>query len=156
MLGPISLLWYMLFVDYIVLIDEIKDEVNTKLELWRQTLEVQGFRLSRSKTEYIKCKFKEKRNNKQSVITLDCQQIPVTECYKYLGSIIQKDKEIDGDVNHRIKAEWLKWRNEIGVLCDHNMLLSLKGKFYRMTIKLTLFMVQNVRLTRNNIYRKLV
>ena len=43
--------WCMLFADDIVLIDEIKEGVNTKLELWRQTLEC--FRLSRSKIEYM-------------------------------------------------------------------------------------------------------
>ena len=50
-------------------------------------------------------------NNEQSVITLDSQQISVTECFKYLRSIIQKDGEIDGDVNHRIKTGWLKWKS---------------------------------------------
>ena len=59
----------------------------------------------------MECKFRNRRNNEQGVITLDGQQIPVTECFKYLGSIIQKDREIDGDVNHRIKARWLKWRS---------------------------------------------
>ena len=28
--------------------------------------------------------------------------------YKYLGSIIQRNGEIDGNVNHRIHAGWLK------------------------------------------------
>ena len=40
----------MLFVD-IVLIDETRDGVNTKLEQWRDTLEAKSFRLSRSKIE---------------------------------------------------------------------------------------------------------
>jgi hypothetical protein len=31
--------------------------VDQKLELWRRTLEVKGFRLSRSKAEYMKCDF---------------------------------------------------------------------------------------------------
>jgi len=47
----------MLFVDDIVLIDESREGVNTKLELWRSTLESQGFRLCRSKTEYLHCRF---------------------------------------------------------------------------------------------------
>ena len=59
----------------------------------------------------MECKFRKRKNNEQSVITLDSQQIPVTKCFKYLGSIIQKDGEIDGDVNHRIKVVWLKWRS---------------------------------------------
>ena len=83
----------------------------------------------------MECKFRKRRNNEQSVITLDGQQIPVTKCFKYLGSIIQKDGEIDGDVNHRIKAGWFKWRSATGVLCDRNMPLSLKGKFYRTTVR---------------------
>ena len=94
----------MLFVDDIVLIGETKEGVNKKLELWRQTLKTRGFRLSRSKIEYIKCKFRKRRNNEQGVITLDDQQIPFTECFKSLKSIFQKDGEIDGDVNHRIKV----------------------------------------------------
>jgi len=31
--------------------------VNTKLKHWRDTLEAKGFRLSRSKTEYLYCRF---------------------------------------------------------------------------------------------------
>ena len=45
--------WYMLFAYDIVLIGETKEGVNKKLELWRQTLEARGFRLSKSKTEYM-------------------------------------------------------------------------------------------------------
>ena len=97
----------MLFADDIILIGEIKEEINKKLELWRQILEARGFRLSRSKTEYMECKFRKRRNNEQGVITLDGQQILVTDCFKYLRSIIQKDREIDGDVNHRVKAGWV-------------------------------------------------
>ena len=65
------------------------------------------------------------------MITLDGQKIPVTKCFKYQGSEIQKDEEIDRDVNHRIKAGWLKWRSATRVLYNRNMPLSLKGKFYR-------------------------
>ena len=55
--------WCMLFVNDIVLIDETKYGVNTKLELWRQILEARGFRLSKSNTKYMECKFRKKRNN---------------------------------------------------------------------------------------------
>jgi hypothetical protein len=41
--------------DDVVLIDENIIGVNQKLELWRQTLESKGFRLSRTKTEYMRC-----------------------------------------------------------------------------------------------------
>jgi hypothetical protein len=47
----------MLFVVDVVLIDETMVRVNRKLELWRQTLESQGFRLSGTKTGYMRWDF---------------------------------------------------------------------------------------------------
>ena len=55
--------------------------------------------------------------------------------FKYLGSIIQKDWESNSDVNHRIQAGWLKWRSATRVLCDRNIPLWLKEKFYRTAIR---------------------
>ena len=66
---------------------------------------------------------------------LDGQEIPMSNHFKYLGSIIQKDGEIDSDVNQRIQAGWLKWRSATGVSCDRNIPLWLKGKFYRTAIR---------------------
>jgi len=45
--------WCLLFADDIVLIDETREGVNAKLELWRGVLESKGFRISRTKTEYM-------------------------------------------------------------------------------------------------------
>jgi hypothetical protein len=47
----------MLFADDVVLVDESRTGVAQKLELWRRTLEAKGFRLSRSKMNYMKCDF---------------------------------------------------------------------------------------------------
>ena len=49
--------WCMLFADDIVLIDETRRGLNEKLEKWRNSLESRGFRLSRPKTEYLRCGF---------------------------------------------------------------------------------------------------
>ena len=54
--------WCMLFADDVVLVDESRAGVNRKLELWRRTLESKGFRLSRTKTEYIMCNFSASRH----------------------------------------------------------------------------------------------
>ena len=93
----------------------------------------------------MECKF-----NKQGIqnysIRLDEQEIPMSSHFKYLGSIIQKDGEIDSDVNHRIQAGWLKWRRATGVLCDRNIPLWLKGKFYRTLLGQLCYMAQNVGL----------
>jgi hypothetical protein len=47
--------WCMLFADDVMLIDESNIGVDQKLELWRYTLELKGFGLSRTKTEYMRC-----------------------------------------------------------------------------------------------------
>jgi hypothetical protein len=49
--------WCMLFANNVVVVDESRTGVDQKLELWRQTLEAKGFRLSRPKTEDMKCDF---------------------------------------------------------------------------------------------------
>jgi len=43
--------WCMLFANDIVLIDETREGLDTKLELWRYALESRGFKLSRSKID---------------------------------------------------------------------------------------------------------
>jgi Reverse transcriptase (RNA-dependent DNA polymerase) len=62
--------WCILFADDVMLIDESRIGVNQKLELWRQTLESKGFRLSRTKTEYMKCQFSGK-NSDDGDVSLD-------------------------------------------------------------------------------------
>jgi hypothetical protein len=41
------------FADYVVLLDESRARVNRKLELWLESLESKGFRLGRTKIEYM-------------------------------------------------------------------------------------------------------
>jgi hypothetical protein len=68
--------WCMLFVDDVVLIDENMIGVNQKLELWRQTLKSKGFKLSRTKTEYMRCQFS-RDNSDDGDVSLDGQVVPM-------------------------------------------------------------------------------
>jgi hypothetical protein len=49
--------------------------------------------------------------------------------------MLQKNGDINEDVSHRIKADWLKWRQASSVLCDPRVSLKLKDKFYMTTIR---------------------
>jgi hypothetical protein len=127
----------MLFADDVILVDASKTGVNQKLELWRRTLEAKIFSLSRSKTESIKCDFSATTHERRGV-RLDGQVVPKKNTFRYLGSMLQKDGDIDENLSHRIKADWLKWRQASDVLCDPRVPLKVKGKFYRTAIRPTM------------------
>ncbi|XP_070045741.1 uncharacterized protein [Nicotiana tomentosiformis] len=69
----------MLFDDDIVLIDEKREGVNEKLEVWRQALESKGLKLSRTKTEYLECKFSAESREAGMDVRLGSQVIPKRE-----------------------------------------------------------------------------
>ena len=76
----------MLFADDVVLVDESRTGVNQKLELWRETLESKGFRLSRTKTEYMRCDFSTTREEED--FSLEGQVVPWKDTFRYLGSML--------------------------------------------------------------------
>jgi Reverse transcriptase (RNA-dependent DNA polymerase) len=76
-----DILWCMLFADDVVLIDESRIGVDQKLEFLRQTLESKGFRLNRTKTEYIMCQFSED-NSDDGDVSLDGQVVPMNDTFR--------------------------------------------------------------------------
>ena len=79
-----------------------------KLERWRDILEVKGFRLSRSKTEYLHCIFSTDEGDVASEVAIEGAIMPRVERFRYLGSVMHEDGEIDEDINHLIKVGWQK------------------------------------------------
>ncbi|XP_071712410.1 uncharacterized protein [Rutidosis leptorrhynchoides] len=66
--------WCLIFADDIVLVSETKDELNRRLEQWREALEQNGLRISRQKTEYLSCEFgrTDDELNKKVDETVEC------------------------------------------------------------------------------------
>jgi len=83
----------------------------------------------------MECNFSKRRNIFSLEGKVGDHIIPQVTWFKYLGSIIQNDGEIEGDVNHKIQNGWLKWRSALHVLCDAKLPLKLKGKFYQTTVR---------------------
>ena len=71
-------------------------------------------------------------------VSLDGQVVAQKDIFRYLGSMLQKDGDIDEDVRHRISASWLKWCQAFGVLCDRKVPQKLKGKSYRKVLNVGL------------------
>ena len=91
-------------MDDIVLLDETCDGVYAKLKVWRQMLESKGFKLSKTKTKNLECKFSDTVNEVGVEVRLDTRAILKRDSFKYLGSIIQENREIDDAVTHHIGA----------------------------------------------------
>ena len=83
-------------------------------------------RISRTKTEYLRCDFSGTSPVVKPEMSIEEAVVKSTTRYKYLRLIIQRDGEIDGDVNHRIHAGWYKWHAATAVLCDKKFPSKLK------------------------------
>jgi hypothetical protein len=70
-----------ILTDDVVLMDESRTEVDQKLKLWRRTLEVKCFRLSRSKTDYMKCDFSA-TTQEEGDVRLDSQVVPKKDTFR--------------------------------------------------------------------------
>ena len=72
-------------------------------------------------------------NSRYTISTLEVKigenTMPQVSKFMYCGSIIQNDKEIEGDVNHGIEVGWMKWTIDLGVICNKKVSLEFKGKF---------------------------
>jgi hypothetical protein len=82
----------------------------------------------------MRCDFSATRHEEGDV-SLHGQVVAKKDTFRYLGSMLQKDGDIDEDVRHIISAGWLKWCQASGVFCDKIVPQKLKGKFYRATIR---------------------
>ncbi|GJY27052.1 retrovirus-related pol polyprotein LINE-1 [Tanacetum coccineum] len=102
-----SIPWCLIFADDIVLVSDTPDGLNGRLEQWREMLENKGLRVSREKTEYMRCDFNRNENdqNEEAVIRIGEHILEPKESFRYLGYVIHKSGRIKDDVTHRIQAE---------------------------------------------------
>jgi hypothetical protein len=56
--------------------------------------------------------------HEEEEVSLNGKMVPQKDTFRYLRSMLQKDRDIDKDVNHRIKVRWMKWRQAYGIVCD--------------------------------------
>ncbi|XP_076909032.1 uncharacterized protein LOC143566145 [Bidens hawaiensis] len=139
-LSPIqeTLPWCMMFADDIVLVAERIQDLNVRLEEWRTTLEKKDLKISRSKTEYLNYDFGGVNDNEDIQITIEGQVVPQVTKFKYLGSFVQSDGDLDSDVAHRVQVGWYRWRAATGVLCDRRFPTKLKEQFYKVAVRPTM------------------
>ena len=67
-------------------------------------MESRGFRLVKSKTEYLRCGLSGGQGGGGEVT--GGVVIQRVKKFKYLGSIIEEREDIDADINQRIRVAW--------------------------------------------------
>jgi len=123
--------WDMLFADDIVLIDISREGVERKLEAWREAMEDRGLKISRKKTEYLVYNGDEEVGD----VSLLGDKLKKVNKFKYLGSHLTSDGNLDPEINHRIQAGWYNWKKVSGVLCDRKISARVKGKVYKTAVR---------------------
>ncbi|CAN6720664.1 unnamed protein product [Malus baccata var. baccata] len=90
----------------LLLIDETQEGVNAKLNLWREVLESKGFRLSRSKTEYMECKFSVNGGQNELGVRIGDQEIPNNDpemrMLRWMCGPTRKDKIRNEDIRGKV------------------------------------------------------
>jgi hypothetical protein len=88
-----------------MLIDESR--VGSETRVMEIKFRIERFRLSRTKTKYMRCQFS-RDNLDDGDASLDGQIIPINDTFRYLGSMLQSDGGIDEDISHKIRTGWVK------------------------------------------------
>ncbi|VFQ69983.1 unnamed protein product [Cuscuta campestris] len=83
----------------------------------------------------MECRFSGRDTESEVEVKIDSHLVPKVDMFRYLGSVIQADGELDADVGHRVGVAWAKWRLASGVLCDPKISPRMKGKFYRSVVR---------------------
>uniref|UniRef100_A0A914UU89 Reverse transcriptase domain-containing protein n=1 Tax=Plectus sambesii TaxID=2011161 RepID=A0A914UU89_9BILA len=123
--------WAMLYVDNVVLCSRDQKDLERELQKWKDQLHSHGLWLNISKTEYMATELDAANN---SIIHLYGAPITRVEKFKYLGSVLCKEGDIDADIKNMMACGWLKWRECSGVLCDKKMPPRLKSKVYQTVV----------------------
>ncbi|KAI5742912.1 hypothetical protein M8J77_012557 [Diaphorina citri] len=124
--------WCVMFADDIVLCEESVEDMERELRRWKNALERRGLKINRTKTVQLNFGMDTKRR-----LHLDGVELNVVDKFKYLGSVVNKEGELDCEIAHRVSAAWMNWKKMTGVLCDNDkrMSLKMKGKVYRTVVR---------------------
>ena len=125
--------WNSSYADDVVLMGEIRENMEEDLERWRYALERRGMKVSRSKTEYLCAN--EMDTGQQLTMKLQDVELPKAQDFKYFDSTVQKDGGCEKEVKKRIQAGWNSWKRITGVICDKKVHEKLKGELYRMVVR---------------------
>ena len=63
------------------------------------------------------------------------EELNQVESFRYLGSVICESGGCKKDVQARVSASWMKWKEVSAVMNDRRMPMRLKAKVYRTVVR---------------------
>lgn len=95
----------MKYADEIVLVSRLRQDLDTRVNTWKEVLEIGGLKLKVAKTEYMASCTTDLTENEAVNRTVEV---------KYLASVQHESGNIGPDVDFRISAAWAKGLNADG------------------------------------------
>ena len=93
-----------MYADNVVLRGKTSGEVERLLEEWRVALENGVMRISRTKTEYMRCTHHDRDREQRVEVRLDGEVNKSVDRIKYYGSTITVDGSEEKEVTRRIQV----------------------------------------------------
>uniref|UniRef100_A0A914X3M2 Reverse transcriptase domain-containing protein n=1 Tax=Plectus sambesii TaxID=2011161 RepID=A0A914X3M2_9BILA len=94
--------WMLLYADDVFLASNDRKKLQRQVQAWKDRLAHFGLRLNVQKMEYLTT-----NQTAMTMIAADSISLPKTMAFKYLGSTITTDSNIDTDAKHQVNAAWL-------------------------------------------------
>ena len=113
---------------------EEDEELNRAAEYWRECTEDRGLRICRVKTQGMRCNFEEQERMTEIDIEIDLSVIEEVERFKYLGSTVQSDGNLNHEITRRIQSGWSNWRKCSSLMRDKRVPLRLKSRLQRQVV----------------------
>lgn len=124
-----SVPWTLLYADDVLLAAETRNDLEAQVQTWYERLQRFGLRLNIHKSEYLET------IPSDGSIEINGAPLPKVDTFRYLGSRLQSNGYVNEDVQARIRATWMRFRDVTGVLCDKKMPIRLKSKIYRTMVR---------------------
>ena len=126
-------LWELLFADDLAIMADSEEQLHERLLKWQECLEKYGLKMNVKKTETMVCS----KNGEEQVNSRDMhgEKLKQVKSFKYLGSLINNKGGCEKEVQARVSASLMKWREVKTVLNDKRMPMRLKAKIYSTMVR---------------------
>ena len=95
-----------------------------------KSLRGQRIRSQQVETEYLSFK-----DESAGDVRLEGNTMKRVDHFKYLGSTVAENGDLDREITHRIQAGWKNWKKMSEVLCDKRINVRAKRKVFKTVVR---------------------